>query len=220
MTRFSARSLLAVCAGSATALVSACATTPSAGTPTTSTPAATPAPSAAPAPAAAATPAATETRPPASPADVASVDAIIRAVYGVISGPAGQQRNWDRMRSLFVPGARLIPTGRRQDGTHVIRVWTVDQYISTVGPSLERGGFFERELARRTERYGNIVHVFSTYDSRRAATDAQPFARGINSFQLWNDGTRWWIVSIFWEGERPDNPIPARYLQSEATPPA
>jgi hypothetical protein len=158
------------------------------------------------------------TTPAANPADVASVDAILAALYDVISGPAGQARNWDRMRSLFVPGARLIPTGRRQDGTRRITVWTVDEYISTVGPTLERGGFFEREIARRSERFGNIVHVFSTYDSRRAASDPQPFARGINSIQLWFDDKRWWVVSIFWESERPDNPIPARYLQSESAP--
>jgi hypothetical protein len=165
----------------------------------------TPAPTAA--PAAAATPA-------ANPADVASIDAILAALYDVISGPAGQQRNWDRMRSLFVPNARLIPTGRRPDGSGGMQVWTVDEYISRVGPQLERSGFFERELARRTERYGNIVHVFSTYDSKRQATDPQPFARGINSIQLWNDGRRWWVVTVFWEGERPDNPIPEKYLRS------
>jgi hypothetical protein len=122
------------------------------------------------------------------------------------------------MRSLFVPGARLIPTGRRADGARSIQVWTVDQYIERVGPRLEESGFFERELARRTERYGNIVHAFSTYDSKHLASDPQPFARGINSIQLWNDGQRWWVVTIFWEGERPDNPIPARYMQTESQP--
>jgi hypothetical protein len=184
---------------------------------------ATPTPSTTPAavpPATSTTPAASAaTMPPANPADVESVDAILRALYDVISGPAGQRRNWDRMRSLFIPGARLIPTGRRPDGTRSHQVWSVDQYISTVGPRLEEMGFFERELARRTERYGNIVHAFSTYDSKRTASDAQPFARGINSIQLWNDGRRWWVVTVFWEGERPDNPIPARYMQTEAAPP-
>ena len=147
--------------------------------------------------------------PPARPQDVATIDAIIAALYDVISGPAGQQRDWDRFRSLFSPGARLIPTGRRQDGSRVMRVRTPDEYATSIGPQLERGGFFEREIGRRTEQYGAVAHVFSAYDSKRAATDTVPFARGINSIQLFNDGKRWWVVSIFWDSERPDNPIPA-----------
>jgi hypothetical protein len=150
----------------------------------------------------------------ARPDDVASLDAIITALYDVISGPAGQQRDWDRMRGLFAPGARLIPTVYRADSVPSLRVWDPDQYIATVGPRLETGGFFEREIARRTERYGGVVHLFSTYESRRAAADPTPFARGINSIQAFFDGKRWWIVTIYWEGERTGNPIPARYLET------
>jgi hypothetical protein len=139
------------------------------------------------------------------------MESIIDALYDVISGPAGQRRDWDRMRSLFVPGARLIPAVYRPDSVPTLRTWTVDQYITTVGPRLESGGFFEREIAHREERYGGVVHRFSTYESRRAAADPAPFARGINSIQLWSDGRRWWIVTIYWEGERPDNLIPERY---------
>jgi hypothetical protein len=212
MTRPATCSLAAALGTVAAIAAAGCATTPGA-TSAAVTPG--PAPAVTPAPAATVTPAAI---PPANPADVESIDAILRALYDVISGPAGQHRNWDRMRSLFVPGARLIPTGRRPDGTRSNQVWSVDQYISTVGPRLEEGGFFEREIARRAERYGNIVHAFSTYESRRVASDPQPFARGINSIQLWNDGKRWYVVTIFWEGERPDNPIPARYMQSDSPP--
>jgi len=149
---------------------------------------------------------------PADPADVGSVDAILAALYDVISGPAGQKRNWDRMRSLFTEGARLIPTGQRADGTRVMRMLTVEEYIAGSGPILERDGFFEREIGRTTEQFGQIVHAFSAYDSKRLPTDPAPFARGINSIQLRHDGTRWWVVTIFWDSERADNPIPARYL--------
>jgi hypothetical protein len=118
------------------------------------------------------------------------------------------------MRALFVPGARLIPTVYRPDSVPTLRMLDVEGYIGMAGPRLERDGFFEREIARRVERYGGVVHVFSTYESRRTAADPAPFARGINSIQLWNDGKRWWIVTIYWEGERPSNPIPAPYLKS------
>ncbi|HLF84166.1 MAG TPA: hypothetical protein VI837_08335 [Blastocatellia bacterium] len=151
--------------------------------------------------------------PPAATAtDVASIDSIVAALYDVISGPAGKKRDWDRMRSLFVPGARLIPTGKRQSGEIGSRVLTVEDYINGSAKSLEENGFFEKEIARRTESFGSIAHVFSSYDSRRKSDDAKPFARGINSIQLMNDGKRWWIVTVFWQGEGPDNPLPDKYL--------
>jgi len=149
---------------------------------------------------------------PANSADVASVDAIIQSVYNVISGPAGEKRNWDRMRTLFAPDARMMPTGKKQNGESVRRSLTVEDYISNSGPFLEKNGFFETEIGRKTEQYGSIVQVFSTYESRKTMADEKPFMRGINSFQLWNDGKRWWVLSILWESETGDNPIPAKYL--------
>jgi hypothetical protein len=146
--------------------------------------------------------------------DVHSVDAIVGALYDVISGPAGETRDWGRMRSLFVPGARLIPTKPRSDSSGAdARVLTIDEYIERSGPVLEKNGFFEKEIARKTESFGNIVQLFSTYASRRAEDDKEPFARGINSIQLLKDGDRYWIVTVLWDAERPDSPIPERYLR-------
>ena len=108
--------------------------------------------------------------------------------------------------------SRLIPTGKRPDGAGVLRVWTPEEYIANAGPSLERDGFFEREIGRKLERYGNVVHLMSAYDSKRTLSDPKPFARGVNSFQLFFDGTRWWVVTIYWEAETPGNPIPAGLL--------
>lgn len=149
----------------------------------------------------------------ASPAEVASVDSIIAALYDVISGPAGK-RDWDRFRSLFIPGARLIATGVRPTNEVVSRVMTAEDYAQRNGPFFEKSGFFEREAARRTETFGNIAHVFSTYESRHARDDAKPFQRGINSIQLMNDGKRWWIVTVFWQGEDEKHPLPEKYLKS------
>jgi hypothetical protein len=152
--------------------------------------------------------------PTASAADVASIESIVAALYDVISGPAGKKRDWDRMRSLFVPYGRLIPVGRRANGEMGNRAMTVDEYIAGSSKFLEDNGFFEREIARRTERFGNIAHIFSTYESKHKADDPKPFARGINSIQLMNDGRRWWIVTVFWQGEAADNPLPEKYLSN------
>ena len=155
--------------------------------------------------------------PPARAADVATIDAIITALYASISGPANSPRDWDRFRSLFAPGARLIPMARPAGGTPVPRVITPDEYVERSGPMLTRYGFTEREIARRVDRFGLIAHVFSTYEGRFQAPDAPGTPpRGINSIQLAWDGTRWWVVTVFWDSERPEQPIPAEYLRTPA----
>lgn len=156
-----------------------------------------------------------QTAKEANPADVNSIDAIMAAVYDVISGDAGVARDWDRFRTLFHPDARLIPTGPSADKTRFsARVLSPEEYIKRSEPFLVKEGFHEREFARRVEQYGNIAHVFSSYETFKKKTDTKPFMRGINSFQLLNDGKRWWIISIYWQAETPDNPIPKKYLKS------
>lgn len=210
-----AAALLALSLAAASPLVAQQPTTPS---PTPSPAPSTPAPGApAPgAPAPAITPAAQPAQPappPANPADVASIESIVAAVYDVISGPAGQKRDWKRFESLFHPSARLVPTGRRRaDDARVARAITPQQYVEGNAAALETDGFFEKEIARTVDQFGPIAHVFSTYETRRASSDPTPFMRGINSIQLFNDGTRWWVMSIYWAQEGADNPIPAKYL--------
>ena len=152
---------------------------------------------------------------PANQKDVGSVDAIVGALYNVISGPAGEKRNWARLRTLFIPEAKMIPTTSKPGGLGVKKVLSVEDYIRTSGPFLEKNGFYENEIGRRTERYGQIVHVFSTYESRQKQDDPKPFMRGINSIQLWYDGSRWWIMNVMWENESAGNPIPEKYLELE-----
>ncbi len=162
--------------------------------------------------------------PKANAADVESIDAIIAAAYDVISGPAGKKRDWERERSLFFPGARLVPTaveaGRNDvDPSTALRtslaplVLDVEGYIARVEKYFANTGFYETEVARRVEQFGQIAHVWSTYESRHDPSDLEPFMRGINSIQLFNDGSRWWILSIYWQHESPQHPLPEKYLQ-------
>ncbi|HEU0207857.1 MAG TPA: hypothetical protein VFQ78_02660 [Candidatus Udaeobacter sp.] len=149
--------------------------------------------------------------------DVASIDAIIRASYDGISGPAGKQRDWERERSLFYPGARLIPTAKdagKLDQALVPQMLDVEGFIARVQPYFEMSGFYEKEIARRTEQFGRIAHVWSTYESRHDENDPEPFMRGINSIQLFNDGKRWWIVTIYWQHESSGHPLPNKYLEA------
>jgi hypothetical protein len=150
--------------------------------------------------------------PSARDADVASPEAIVAALYDGISGPAGQARDWDRFRNLFAPGARLIPAAPRRDGSAPPAL-SPDDYVQRTSGNFLKNGFFERGIAQRTESYGTIVHVFSTYESRRGKDDEKPMARGINSIQLMKHDRRWWVVTVMWDQEREGNAIPAQYLR-------
>jgi hypothetical protein len=140
--------------------------------------------------------------------DVKSIDAIMHAAYDSISGPAGP-RNWDRFRSLFLPQARFTQVGRAPDGSTFIISWSEEEFIRDAGAIFSKNPFYENAIVNKPESFGGMTQVLSSYESHRSVGD-KPFERGVNSFQLLNDGKRWWIVSIFWDSERPDNPLPAK----------
>lgn len=138
--------------------------------------------------------------------DVESVDAVIKAVYETISGPAGP-RDWDRERHLFAPGARLMPTRPRDDGSHSIQIFDVEGYIASRSPFFAETSFYEIEVDRREERFGHIVHAWSTYEGR-PTPDGEVVLRGVNSIQLYHDGDRWWLLSVLWDNEHSKIPLP------------
>ena len=143
---------------------------------------------------------------------VKTIDSTIKTLYKVISGEKGEARNWDLFKYLLHKNAKLIPSGNNRQGVVGVRYMTADEYIGTSGKWLLENGFFENEIGRRIDRFGNIAQVFSTYESFKSAKDKKPFMRGINSIQLFNDGKRWWILNIFWQGETKNHPIPKKYL--------
>src|SRR3954447_4582107 len=104
----------------------------------------------------------------ANPSDVESIDAIINAAYDGISGPKGKKRDWDRERSLYYPGARLIPTAKPGEGGDLMpNILDIEGFIKRVEPYFEEDGFYEKEIARYTEQFGRIAHPWSVYESPR-----------------------------------------------------
>ena len=144
-------------------------------------------------------------------ADVKSIDGIIAALYDVISGEAGKKRNWERFKILFKPEAKLCATGKDAQNNVRFLAMSVEQYIERSGAQLEKNGFFETEIGRKTDTFGLVTQVFSTYQSKMKI-DGEVFMRGINSIQLVYDDKRYWIVNILWNNETPKNPIPPKYL--------
>ncbi len=143
---------------------------------------------------------------------VKTLDSTIATLYTVISGEKGVERDWKLFKYLFHPDAKLIPTGKNNEGEFMVRYMKPDDYQKNSGKWLVENGFFEKEIYRKTDGYGNIAHVFSTYESFKSEADEKPFMRGINSIQLLYDGQRWWIINMFWTQETKYNVIPKAYL--------
>lgn len=147
------------------------------------------------------------------PPDVASPEAVVTALYDVISGPAAQPRDWDRFRSLFLPNARLAFILATPSGDKRLFNLTVDEFIRLAGPGYQSGaGFWEREIGQRIDRYGTVAHVFTTYETRLAGPSAPVAERGINSIQTIQHEGRWWIVNLVFDSETAANPIPSEYV--------
>jgi len=141
--------------------------------------------------------------------NVRSVNAIIQTLYDVISGPVGKDRDWDTFRSLFATDARLYVAYPSQDSGAVLRTMTPDEYANKNKTRLADVGFKEEEVHRTTERYGAITHVFSTYESHFINTNnEEDTVKGINSIQLFNDGSRYYILSICWDANSKNIPVP------------
>ena len=151
--------------------------------------------------------------PKADPTDVATVEGIVHAFYSAISTPAGGKLDQRRLRSLFVPGGRIV-SSRPADSSHAadVRILSPEEYAALSDTHTVASGFFDSNPANQIETFGAMAHVYSTFESRSHLEDAKPKARGIKSFELLKSANRWYILEVYWDWERPDNPVTDRYL--------
>lgn len=143
-------------------------------------------------------------------ADVETIDGIIKAYYDVISGPAGEPRDWERDTSLHHRDALIAVTGMNRNNKPYLVTQNLSEYHKSFG--IPKLGFWEYEIKRETQKFGNITHIWSTYETKKEK-EGPVTERGINSIQLYYDGNRWWILSWMFDSERTDNPIPKNTIK-------
>lgn len=151
--------------------------------------------------------------PSPKPEDIESPEAVVRALYDLISGGADETRDWQRFRSLCLPDARFLIMRWVTPDTEIESIWewNVEGFVAEAQKFYSKNGFWEREIRSHSEKFGNVAHVFSTYESRINSPEEEPIVRGINSFQLVKYQGRWWIAHVCWDVERPNNQIPSKY---------
>ena len=143
----------------------------------------------------------------------ATLDQLVAAIDAGVSGSANRDRTC--FRALFAPDARLIPIRPNSDGTATQRILTVQDWVDAVA---KRGStvFYEKQIHVRTERWAQMAHLWSTYETRTTPGGKPPegkvLDRGINSIQAVYDGKQWRVIEIVWQAEVPADPVPAQYL--------
>jgi hypothetical protein len=148
---------------------------------------------------------------PARSEDVGSIEAIVKADYESISGGVGVPRQWARDLTLYDPNARSFSV-YKDSKTSALAIWspTLKEYADEADAHLVSEGFTEHELAHKIYRFGNVATVLSSYEGKFAS--GKIYSRGVNIYQLYYAGKRWWISSVSWDGENFINPIPAELL--------
>lgn len=142
------------------------------------------------------------------PADPAAVNpkSLVKALYDIVSGPANHAKDWARLQRLHAPGALITPTQHGRDVAFAAAPQTLSKFIALNERLFGNRGFHERETFQRVQRFGHIAHVWSGYETREEPGGTVQ-SRGINSFQLLNDGQRWCVLSATWDTHTPEHPM-------------
>jgi hypothetical protein len=145
---------------------------------------------------------------------VQSIDSIVPSIFEIVSGVKGEERNWELMKKVFHPQARLILNHQNSDGEPQIYFFNIEEYIDEFAASFKKMDLFEKEVHRVTNRFDNMAQVYSTYESFSFKEETKPQRRGMAGIQLYHDGERWWVLTMYWKNATEDNPIPEEYLSS------
>jgi len=149
---------------------------------------------------------------PENPVEARSIEAIIPALYQIVSGKAGSDKNWPLMKTLFADTASVTPVFHTKEGKMTANISSVDEFIALNKTIFKDQNFFETEVGNKTFTFGHMANVLSHYESRDAI-GAEPYAQGVNSFQLLNDGRRWCVISVTWDSHSKDHPLKDNILE-------
>jgi len=126
---------------------------------------------------------------------------ITRRLYELVSAPPGE-RHWESVRDLYHPRATMVRTGMDEEGQPFVLAMTFDEYVSNVTKQLDSIEFSESEIRQDVTVFGNVACLVSVYEYRFRSSDMTRHGRGVNFFNLVNEGHGWKIMNIVWDNER------------------
>lgn len=139
--------------------------------------------------------------------DTKTIDGLMKASYEVVSGEKGAKRQWERDNHLHHPKAVYSYFDRKKQKQATM---TLQEFHKETDEMVFNTAFYENEINREVRVFGNIAHVWSTYETR-LEKGGKVERRGINSIQLIFENNRWYIISWTFSGETDKDIIPKTF---------
>jgi len=143
-----------------------------------------------------------------------NLDEVIAEMYASICFEEGQRPDWSRQVAIFAPGARMVRV--TDDG---IFEFDLQSYRANLEAMIDSGSlpsFWESEIWRDTQQFGEVAHVLSAYEARRSK-NGDVVNRGVNSIQLFRRNDQWLISAMLWRREGKSVRIPDAFQRETPT---
>jgi len=121
-------------------------------------------------------------------------EALIRALYKLVTFPGGTTPDWNAAREMFLDEAVVVlRTSRDSSTVFNVEGWIDDfvRFIDT-SPAKEKG-FSETIVRMHTVAMGDIANVWVLYEAKLTDRAGQ---QGVDNFSLVRRGGKWLIASV------------------------
>lgn len=123
---------------------------------------------------------------------------LVERLLQCVSSEPGQAKQWDSFKALCAADARIAVLFQRPGKPPVLRSFSVDAFVQTMSTS--SGPFQEKQLKVEVDVFNDMATVWQPYELL-AGNERRT---GVNTYQLYSDGQRWYVHSLLWtEGDLP-----------------
>ena len=135
----------------------------------------------------------------------ATPEQAVATLWRSLSHAAGQAGDEAALRAILHPDA-MVYGARYRDGVAALSVARGSDFAAGIGRAAEKG-FYECEVAREVRQYDRFATVYSVVESRNERNAHQASFTGVNSIQLYRADDGWRIIGLYYQVERPGQPV-------------
>lgn len=130
----------------------------------------------------------------------------VSALWAALSHAPGASADIVALRRLLHEDAVVFGAQSRDGAPHLRR--TLAEDFLAANARVSGKGFHECEVSRSLQVYDRFAVAYSVVESRADKTAAHPDFVGVNSVQLYRDGSQWKLLSLYYHVETQGSPVP------------